>query len=155
MNKTAMNAIALKKTILSFLIIVALVTNANAEPNYPKDLWKGLIAEAVSDDYEGMYAVACVVRNRLKTGMDDGLAGLHRKDLNRFIYKQGQYYWQMARAIEIEVFYHNAPDVTDGALYFENIRDFGKPRWAKNMIVTVKIGEHVFYKFYSKLARKK
>ena len=38
------------------LIIGCLVANAS----YPKDLWKGIIGEAVSEGYDGMYAVTCV-----------------------------------------------------------------------------------------------
>jgi len=35
-------------------------------------------------------------------------------------------------------------DITDGALYYH--ADYVRPRWAKHMERTSKIGEHIFYR---------
>jgi len=117
-----------------------------AESIYPTNLWKGLIAEATSDGYEGMYAVACCVRNRLEKGMNTGLCGLNRKNLNQFIKREGVSREQEAKEIVEKVFKQNSKDVTKGAINFECIERYGTPSWVKGMFKTVKIGEHTFYK---------
>lgn len=115
--------------------------------NTPKNLWKALIAEAAGEGTTGMYAVACVVRNRLNAGMDPGLCGAHRKDLNTFVARQGKKIEHRAKAIVEMVFYKNGDDITDGAVYFEstdypeNIKKFD----AKYKRV-MHLGKHIFYK---------
>lgn len=121
-----------------------------AEPStqatrYPQNLWKGLIAEAVGEGHRGMYAVACVVRNRLKKGMNTGLAGLKRHDLNAFVARQGEQAEGDAKNIVVEVFERGCPDITNGAIYFEST-DFKKPWWAPRKHETIRIGKHIFYK---------
>ena len=114
----------------------------------PNNLYKGLIAEAVGEGYEGMFAVACCVRNRLEEGMNTGLCGLKRKDIDSFVKRQGKRYTVIAQQIIVEVFENNAPDVTNGALYFENIEAFGVPYFVipMNLSQSAKIGLHTFYK---------
>jgi spore germination cell wall hydrolase CwlJ-like protein len=111
-----------------------------------ENLWEGLIAESVSDGYNGMYATACVVRNRLHNGLNTGLVALKRKDLHAFVKRQGVKYEYMAKDIVSKVFQQNSKDITRGATHYENINRYGIPRWAKNMVITIKIGEHTFYK---------
>lgn len=112
----------------------------------PINLWKGLIAEAVSEGELGMRAVACVVHNRLNKGMNSGLVALKRKDLDKFVWKQGKKYEIQAKKIIQDIFYHSGSDITNGATHYENIEKYGKPYWVKNMIKTCKIGKHTFYK---------
>ena len=102
------------------------------------------MAETVSDGYEGMYAVACVIRNR--GGDLNGFYGAKRKDLSDFCNRQGRRFVSQARKIEKMVFEQNSPDITFGATHFEAIEKYGTPYWVKKMIKTVKIGEHTFYK---------
>ena len=128
-----------------------LITSCNrddpvwAETTPPENLYKGLIGEAVSEGYEGMYAVACVYRNRLEKGMSLGCVALKRRDLDEFVRKQGKKYEIMAKEIVYKVF-TETDDITKGATHYENIERFGIPGWAKNMVRTVKIGRHTFYK---------
>lgn len=112
----------------------------------PSNLWQGLIGEAVSEGYNGMYAVACVYRNRLERGLPLGCVALKRKDLNRFVFKQGKKYTEYAKRIIEEVFYTYGKDITKGATHYENIEAFGVPWWTKGMKVTCKIGKHTFYR---------
>lgn len=51
-----------------------------------------------------------------------------------------------ARQIERRVFEQDGPDITLGATHFEAVEKYGMPYWAKGMKVTVKIGEHTFFK---------
>ena len=136
--------------VLIIMGILAIMKPAHAETAYPANLWQGLIAEATSDGYDGMYAVACVVRNRLNIGMNTGLCGLKRKDLEKFCQREGQKQCQIAKKIIYKVFIDNSFDVTKGATNFECIERYGKPSWAKNMVITCKIGEHTFMKVRTK-----
>jgi len=112
----------------------------------PENLWKGLIAEAVGEGKEGMYAVACCVKNRLKRGLNHGLCGLKRKDLDIFVRKQGVKYERLAKNIIEEVFKRDGQDVTKGATHYEAVEKYGLPYWAKDMQKTTKIGCHTFYR---------
>ncbi len=113
--------------------------------SYPDTpIWKVIMAEAVSEGYEGMYAVACVIRNR--GGDLHGFCGAKRKDLSVFCNRQGRRAISQARKIEERVFEFYGPDTTKGATHFENIEAFGVPYWAKSMTITTKIGRHTFYK---------
>lgn len=129
---------------LAILVLFVGIVNAQGAP-CPAILWKGLIAEDVSGGYQGMYAVACCVRNRLNSGMNTGLCGLKRKNLDIFVKKQGVKYELMAKDIIRKVFSENAPDTTRGATHFESIR-YPKPYWAYKMQVIIQVGEHIFYK---------
>ena len=113
--------------------------------SYPDNLYKGILGEAVSEEYKGMYAVACVYRNRLKNSLPLGCIALKRRDLDKFVKKQGKKYEEMAKEIIWEVFEKNGPDITNGATHYENVEKFGLPSWAKEMRTTVKIGNHTFF----------
>ena len=134
------------KRIIAILIIVLTISNYVLASNCPNNLYKGLIAEAVSEGELGMYAVACVVRNRLSKNMNIGLVALRRKDLDKFVWKQGKRYKIMAKRIVEDIFIKNSKDITNGATHYEAIEKYGKPYWTKNMIKTCKIGIHTFYK---------
>ena len=133
---------------IAMLFLFAVIVNmARCEEIIPPDnLWMGIIGEACSEGYNGLYAVACVYRNRLSKGMSLGCVALKRKDLNEFVRKQGRKIEYLAKRIIKEVFEGNAPDITGGASHYENVERFGIPRWAKDMVRTLKIKSHTFYK---------
>jgi hypothetical protein len=114
--------------------------------NPPNNLWKGIIGEATSEGYIGMYAVACVYRNRLEKGMSLGCVALKRRDLDEFVRREGRKAEFIAKSIIEEVFKENGKDITKGATHYENIQKFGIPKWAKKMVTTVFIGSHTFFK---------
>jgi len=134
------------KNIIFMLICISLSLLGWQTPATDADLqyWKVLMAEAVSEGYEGMYAVACVIRNR--GGRLNGFCGANREDLDGFCIKQGKQYISIAKTVERHVFIEDGWDVTFGASHFENIEKFGEPCWTKGMISTAKIGNHTFYK---------
>lgn len=134
--------------VLLFLLVMLFIciSLAKAEFVAPVNLWKGLIAEDVAGGYQGMYAVACCVRNRLNAGMNHGLVAMKRRDLDKFVKREGRKYELMAKDIIRKVFIESAPDVTQGATHYEAVEKFGLPRWAVQMVRTVKVGEHTFYK---------
>ena len=134
------------KIILITLIIVLIAGTVQAA--VLDNLWKGIIAEAVSEGYQGMYAVACCVRNRINAGMTTGLVALRRKDLDEFIRREGRQAEHIAKDIIKKVFEENSPDVTGGATHYENVEAYGVPAWVTqgSMVKTIKNGRHTFYK---------
>ncbi len=132
----------LKWQAMTLVILISLTINAEAET--PK--WQIIMGEAVSEGERGMYAVACVMRNRLKAyGHSKGFSSIYRANLDDWCLKQGLWV-ERAKRVERRVFEENAPDITFGATHFENIEAFGTPYWAKSMVKTIKIKSHTFYK---------
>ena len=136
------------KKIIIFIILTVLlifIVDLGAEINLD-NLWKPVLVEATGEGRTGMYAVACVYRNRISKGMNLGSSGMKRKDLDRFIYLQGRQQEIIAKDVVYEVFVEHKEDVTGGATYFENIEEFGIPYWYYDMNETCKIGNHTFFK---------
>ena len=84
-----------------------------------------------------MYAVACAIRNR---GTLRGVYGLKSPHAD----KQPARIWEQARSAWVKS--ATGPDTTFGATHWENVKAFGKPRWAKHMKATVVIRDHTFFK---------
>lgn len=121
----------------------------------PSGIWKAVIAENTNpDSYDNYLATVCVVRNRLKQNMNHGLVAMKRKDLDSFVetnasyvrskYKKDIISW--AKKAVYEVFYNNTPDITGGADHYEDVEKYGEPYWAKDMVITKKIGGRTFYR---------
>lgn len=136
----------LKVFILLTAFILAFVIIARADVVIPDNLWKGLIAEDVAGGYQGMYAVACCVRNRLNSGLNTGLVALKRRDLDEFVRREGRQTEYFAKDIVRKVFAEGAPDITRGATHYENIEAYGLPKWARSMVRTIRIGEHTYFR---------
>lgn len=138
-----MKGILMNRTLFLIFIImgVGLLTYHHHPSSY---IWKAVLAEASGEGYLGMKGVGCVFRNRLRKGMDIGSEGLKRKDLNSFLRKEGQEQKRKAKAIYKEVFINKCPDITNGALYFENIKEYSKQPYHVNE--TKKIGNHTYFK---------
>lgn len=137
----------MKFSLVVLALVMFMIVTAHASPrNPPANLWKGILAEASSERSEGMIAVAWVYKNRLDRGMKLGCSGLHRKNLNQWIAKEGARNEKMAKKILNEVFSEKIKDPTHGATHYENVSAFGLPSWAKGMTITTKIGRHTFFK---------
>lgn len=100
-----------------------------------------IIGEAENQDYFGMLAVACAIRNR---GTLKGVYGLHAKRVLQHKYSQQTYHlaelaWKRSSNI----------DITNGATGWGNSGDlieFGKCKWWTNCKETFRYKAHVFYK---------
>ncbi len=141
--------------VITVILAFYCVAKAHAE-TVPANLWKGLVGEAVSEGPEGMYAVACCVRNRLEAGMDTGLCALKRRDLDKFVRSEGKRVETMAKRIVERVFKEKGPDVTRGAHLYENIKKYGFPKtWDRRKVrYTCTVGEHQFYQEIGRRKRK-
>lgn len=95
-----------------------------------------IMGEASNQGYEGMVAVGEAIRNR---GNLKGVYGVNA----RHIHKEPKWVWDMAlRAWKDS----ERSNLVKGADHWENIKAYGKPYWAKKMIETARIKDHVFYK---------
>lgn len=121
-------------------------------------LWR----EARGEGRDGMVAVACVIRNRMR-------AGWYGRSLHRNITAKNQFTsisvagdpnlraWPteddptIVTAVEVSdaILYGNAPDITGGALYYEHPAAANSEWFRLNvrerLQVTARIGRQVFY----------
>ena len=126
-------------------ILLLLLNIAYAGTNID-EIWKSVLVEARGEGKTGMYAVACVFRNRLKLNMDLGSSLKNKKRIRTIIKEEGKQGELIAKEVIQEVFIENGIDITFGATHFENIEEFGIPYWYYDMNETGKIGHHTFFK---------
>ena len=101
-----------------------------------------LVAEAASEGYSGMLAVAEVMRER-GWSMRPFCAS-RRKDLAGFVAKQGAKVRKLAKLAITEA--RAGSQTVKGASHYENIEAFGMPTWAKGKPVLAKVGAHSFWR---------
>jgi spore germination cell wall hydrolase CwlJ-like protein len=123
----------------------------------PKDvkcLADNIYYEARGEGDEGMFAVAFVTLNR-------ATSGLYPKKICDVVFQTSQFSWTAVkdtmRISEKEIYSRakeiasqvltvtHLEDVTDGSMYFHIIQ-MKPPTWTKELIPTVLIGNHIFYK---------
>lgn len=117
--------------------------------------------EAGKEPRDGQKAVALVTMNRLESGdFASSICGVvkqktksvcqfswwcepeaRHKAINRHVNME---LYEQVRLVALEVYlnYDRMRDITKGALFYH--ADYVNPRW-RNMRVTVKIGQHIFY----------
>jgi hypothetical protein len=123
--------------LLSLVLLVGFRAHAGSVPALTEPLaLRAIIGEAANQGQQGMLAVACALRNR---GSLQGVYGLN----NPVVMKQPAWVWEHARLAWSESATH---DITGGATHWENVGAFGRPYWTKDMVETVVIKDHRFYK---------
>ena len=127
------------------IIILSFINTALAGTNI-NEIWKSVLVEARGEGKVGMYAVACVFRNRLNANMDLGSSLKNKKRIRTIIKEEGKQGELIAKEVIQEVFIENGIDITFGATHFENIEEFGIPYWYYDMNKTCKIGNHTFFR---------
>ena len=137
----------------AILILLAIlgVAPAYAAEIPSNEAVRSIIGEAENQGYEGMYAVACAIRNR---GTLKGVYGsrsiqeiggrLFRVSPDGRRWRISDDTWQ--KASKAWFMSADGPDITNGATHWENVRDFGAPEWAHGMYVTLIFRGHEFYK---------
>jgi len=123
------------------------------EAKYADDMYirNVLVGEAVGEGKEGMKAVFHVMRNQstffnknLEHIINTKYAAAKRKDLVDFVSKQPKNLVNSAG----EIIKNPGDDITGGALHFENLEEYGMPKYAKEeggIIPLAKIGNHTFF----------
>jgi hypothetical protein len=97
-----------------------------------------IIGEAENQGYEGMLAVAGAIRNR---GTLKGVYGLNSPRVKKCLYSK-----ETLRLAVLAWVVSEKLDITHGANHWENIKAFGKPKWALCCRETFRYKSHVFYK---------
>lgn len=100
-----------------------------------------IIGEAEGESYAGKLAIAAAIRNR------GHLRGVYGERAPRVV---GKLYGRDARRDAIKAWEESEhTDPTHGATGWGNdadLREFAKHKWWRKCVVTVKIGNHTFYK---------
>lgn len=127
------------KTMKTMLLVASLLVflTASSQAQIRDDLAiRAIIGEASNQGYEGMRAVASALRNR---GTLKGVYGLNAKHINREPKKT----WELARRAWAE---SAKVDVVGGSTHWDNIRQFGRPYWLKDMRFVIQVRDHHFYR---------
>lgn len=95
---------------------------------------RAIIGEAGNQGYRGMLAVAVGIRNR---GSLQGVYGLQAKHVD----KEPQWVFESARRAWKE----SAHNHLHRGTHWENIKAFGKPKWAEKMKLVYQYKDHNFY----------
>lgn len=127
----------MKRILFIFLIICNV---AHAEIPKSRAI-NAIIGEAEDQGQMGMNLIACAIRNR---GTLDGVYGENSPRVKAHLYSED---------IEAKatVAWEKSADPAEcsfvkGATHWENIKDFGRPKWAKLMKKVYKHHDHTFYK---------
>lgn len=123
---------------LALLIFALLIPSISYAAEIPQDMAvKAILGEAEDQGFNGMLAIAVGIRNR---GTLKGVYGVKAKRPNT----PGMIpvrYWDMARRAWAE----SETNRIHEADHWENIKAFGKPRWADSMQEVYRVKDHVFY----------
>lgn len=128
------------KKIIFLLLLVPNLAYAETIPT--ERAVKAIIGEAENQGFHGMLAIACSIKNR---GNLVGVYGEHASRVKRGLYghpsaNKAHLAWALATNDP-----HNC-NFLGGADHWENIKAFGKPKWANSMKETYRYKDHVFYK---------
>lgn len=126
------------KTALLVALLALLTVPASASVSNVSDKLAvmAIMGEASNQGFEGMVAVGEAIRNR---GSLKGVYGVKSKH----IYRDSRYVWDSARKAWQA---SKTSNLVKGADHWENIKAFGKPKWADEMLETARIRDHVFYR---------
>lgn len=94
-------------------------------------LVRAVMNEASNQGPRGMAAHAWMFQNRLKKGMNLGSSGLYSAKVSRRLAKEPKWAWEAARKAVNDVTAGKIPDITNGAIYCENVKAFGVPQYVR------------------------
>lgn len=117
-----------------------------------QDIVKTLIGEASNQGFDGMYAIACAIHNRLRDPYykNNILHGVYGKNASHIAGDmRDEEIVTDAQTAYATAFKNGGDDPTRGATLWGNDSDLVKFRtqpWFKNVVPTVKIGAHTFFR---------
>lgn len=132
----------MKNKSLKILVIFGLfLTNMGVFSSFSQSITdsnaiRTIVGEAGNQGYTGMIAVGNVIRTRKNL---NGFYGFK----NPIVEKQPKWVWEQAKHAWAESKTNN---IVNGATHFENVKAFGTPYWAKDMVKTATIKDHTFFK---------
>lgn len=113
---------------------------------------RAVMNEASNQGPRGMVAHAWLFRNRQAAGMELGSSGLNSKKVRARLSREKLHVWWRARRAVQAVFGNEIVDPTNGALWCENVKNFGVPKYIKRGIRAgavekcAEIGDVVFWR---------
>lgn len=125
----------MKKILFTFISILA-ISSAFSQNITDSNAIRTIVGEAGNQGKNGMIAVGNVIRTRKNL---KGFYGFK----NPIVNKQPKWVWAQAEKAWAESKTNN---LVGGATHFENVKSFGKPYWAKDMVETVTIKDHTFFR---------
>lgn len=142
--------------VIGLLLVLILINIVRAQPVRHISVWRSLVAEDcvlrpknwTYEDQIKLYTyIACVVRNRQKIGLNNGLVSAKRKNLDKFCEENDNYILAMrgwsiidaAITAHSDVFFVGVNDITNGATHYEHTGRYPIPRYAKKMRVVKKL----------------
>lgn len=125
----------MKKILFTFISFIA-ISAAFSQNITDSNAIRTIVGEAGNQGKNGMIAVGNVIRTR------NNLKGFYGFK-NPIADKQPKYIWKMAAEAWEESKTNN---LVMGATHFENVKAFGRPYWAKDMVETVTIKDHTFFR---------
>ena len=128
------------KKIFLIIISIYLIIPKSYAFEIPDNLYKGIIAEDCSGNYQTYLIIASVVRNRLSNGLNSGLVALRRKGLDSFV-ERNRAYVMAKKGVDlkavatqaIDEVFNQKKDYAFGATHYEHTQVYPTPKWAKNM----------------------
>jgi hypothetical protein len=128
--------LALSAIIMTSLIVGAFVPKPAHAAEVPESLAvKAIVGEASGEGYRGMLAVAGAIRNRGSLQRVYGTDASHVRNEPEWVWRLAKKAWEESRYV----------DLSCGGTDWEST-DFPVPYWAKGMIITARVGKHLFYK---------
>jgi len=125
----------MKKNIFTFILFLGILPSFSQNITDSNAI-RTIVGEAGNQGKNGMIAVGNVIRTRKNL---KGFYGFK----NPIVNKQPKWVWAQAERAWAESKTNN---LVGGATHFENVKAFGKPYWAKDMVETVTIKDHTFFK---------
>lgn len=115
-----------------------------------QDIIKAIVGEASNQGYDGMYAIACALRNRSKDPYykHNILKGVFGSKRTPDWYAGEMSSFSDAQSAYELAFKNGGQDVTNGATLWGNANDvqlFKQQSWFKNVHLTKQIGSHYFF----------
>ena len=106
-----------------------------------------IVGEASNQGYQGMLAIACAIRNRMKDSYyrNRPLQGVYGKNASHNS-SESPRIWEEAKKAWAD---SASKDITGGAIIWGNdsdIQTFRTQEWFNNVEQTVKIGAHTFFR---------
>lgn len=118
---------------MSVLLLWPLLARAEVKES---DAINIIVGEAANQGFNGMVAVAEVIRRRNSTEGLYGLNAHHNAQESKSTWIMAEKAWKTSKT----------SNLTHGADHFENIKAFGMPVWTEYCHETVEIKDQAFFK---------
>lgn len=128
--------------LMAVVALIVLMAGFACAGQIPEDkAIQAIIGEAEAEDFSGMMAIGCALRNR---GSLKGVYGLNAPRVKKMLYST-----RVARLARLAWLESAKKDITNGATGWGSESDlviFKRQGWFNRCVITKKIGGHYFYR---------